>query len=131
VLSREYVLAVSVSDRERISLHAAETRLIGFDHARAGAMIAAAWKLGGAVGDAIERHHDCLSYQGAHKDVLYSVVLANRFASVMEIGFSGNRYPDKLDPSVWEFLGLTRDVFEQMEPLVNQEIDKAKIFLRV
>lgn len=131
VLAKEYVLAVSTSDRERISLHVAEQRIIGIDHAVAGAMIAAAWKLEGAVGDAIERHHDYLNYQGPHKDILYSVVLANRFASVMEIGFSGNRYPEKLDPSVWEFLGLGRDVFDEIETVVNQEIEKAKVFLRV
>jgi hypothetical protein len=57
--------------------------------------------------------------------------MANRFASVMEIGFSGNRYPDKLDPSIWEFLGLNRDVFDEIEPMVTQEIEKAKVFLRV
>jgi len=131
VLSKDYVLAVSVSDRERISLHTAEGRLIGVDHAKAGSMIAVAWKLEGAVGDAIARHHDYLSYDGQHKDVLYSVVLANRFASVMEIGFSGNRYPDKLDPAVWEHLGLGRDVFDEIEGVVNQEIEKAKVFLRI
>jgi putative nucleotidyltransferase with HDIG domain len=131
VLAKDYVMTVSASDRERISLHSAEQRIIGIDHAKAGSMIAAAWRLEGAVGDAIARHHDYLAYTGPHKDILYSVVLANRFASVMEIGFSGNRYPDKLDPSVWEFLGLSRDVFEEIEPIVNQEIEKAKVFLRI
>jgi putative nucleotidyltransferase with HDIG domain len=131
VLAKEYMLAVGESDRERVSLHTAEDHLIGLNHANAGAMIAAAWKLEGAVGDAIARHHDYLTYEGPHKEILYSVVLANRFASVMEIGFSGNRYPDKLDPSVWEFLGLNRDVFEEIEAVVNEEIEKAKVFLRV
>jgi putative nucleotidyltransferase with HDIG domain len=131
VLSKEYVLAISVSDRERISLHLSEQKMIGVDHATAGSMIAAAWRLEGPVGDAITHHHDCLSYTGPHKDLLYSVVMANRFASVMEIGFSGNRYPDKLDPSIWEFLGLNRDVFDEIEPMVTQEIEKAKVFLRV
>ncbi len=131
VLSNEYVMAIAASDRERVSLHVAEDRLIGLNHAKAGAMIASAWRLEGAVGDAVARHHDYLSYEGPFKEVLYSVVLANRFANVMEIGFSGNRYPEKLDPSVWEFLGLHREVFDEIEPIVNQEIDKAKIFLRI
>lgn len=131
VLSKEYVLAISVSDRERISLYLSEQKIIGVDHAAAGSMIAAAWRLEGPVGDAIAHHHNCLAYTGPHKDLLYSVVMANRFASVMEIGFSGNRYPDKLDPSIWEFLGLNRDVFDEIEPMVTQEIEKAKVFLRV
>jgi len=131
VLNREYVMAISVSDRERISLHRAEERMLGLDHARSGAMIAEAWRLEGAVGDAIAHHHAYLEYSGPHKDILYSVVLANRFASVMEIGFSGNRYPEKLDNVVWEALGVSRDVFDEIETVVNQEIEKAKVFLRV
>jgi putative nucleotidyltransferase with HDIG domain len=131
VFAEEYVTAVSVSDRERISLYVAEERILGVDHMLAGAMIADAWKLEGTVGDAIAHHHNYLEYSGPHKDVLFSVVLANRFASAMEIGFSGNRYPDKLDPSVWEYLGVTREIFDEIEAVVNQEIEKAKVFLRV
>jgi putative nucleotidyltransferase with HDIG domain len=131
VLSKEYVMAVSISDRERISLHRAEDRIIGMNHAAAGFMIAKAWKLEGAVGDAIAYHHSYMEYTGPHKDVVYSVVLANRFASVMEIGFSGNRYPEKIDNAVWEYLGLERDVFDEIEAVVNQEIEKAKIFLKI
>ncbi|MFQ3547101.1 MAG: HDOD domain-containing protein [Termitinemataceae bacterium] len=131
VLSREYVMAVSMSDRERISLHRAETQIIGLNHSVAGSMIAAAWKLEGAIGDAIAHHHNYLEYSGPYKDVVYCVVLANRFASMMEIGFSGNRYPEKVDPQVWEFLGLDRSVYDEIESVVNQEIEKAKIFLKV
>lgn len=131
VLSKDYVMAISTSDRERLSLHRAEERMLGLDHAQSGAMIAAAWKLEGAVGDAITHHHDYVEYQGPHKDVLFSVVLANRFAAVMEIGFSGNRYPEKLDAAVWEYLGVDRSIFEEIETSVNQEIEKAKVFLRV
>lgn len=131
VLSKEYVMAVSISDRERISLHRAEEKIIGINHAAAGFMIAKAWRLEGAVGDAIAYHHNYLEYTGSHKDVLYSVVLANRFASSMEIGFSGNRYPEKISSVVWEYLGLERDVFDEISTVVNQEIEKAKIFLKV
>lgn len=130
VLTKEYVMAVGESDRSRISLHTAEAQVFGLDHAAAGAMIAKAWRLEGAVGETIAMHHDYLSYDGEHKDVLYSVVLANRFASIMEIGFSGNRYPDKVDPSVWTYLGLEKTIFEDIEDTVNQEIEKAKVFLR-
>lgn len=131
VMSKQYVMAVSVSDRERISLHRAEERMLGIDHALSGAMIAQAWRLEGAVGDAIAHHHAYQEYQGPYKDILYSVVLANRFASVMEIGFSGNRYPEKLDPSLWDTLGVGRDVFDEIEDAVNGEIEKAKVFLKV
>jgi putative nucleotidyltransferase with HDIG domain len=131
VLSREYVMAVSISDRERISLHRAELRVMDIDHARAGSMIAAAWRLDGPVGDAIAHHHSYMEYTGPHTDVLYCVVLANRFASAMEIGFSGNRYPEKIDPAVWERLGVDREIFDSIEAVVKTEIEKAQVFLRI
>jgi hypothetical protein len=49
----------------------------------------------------------------------------------MEIGFSGDRYPDKVDAEVWDNLGLKRTVFDEIEEIVNAEIVKAKIFLKL
>lgn len=131
VLSQEYVQAIADSDRRQVSLHHAETQALGIDHAAAGTMIVKAWKLGGAIGDAVAWHHNYMAYEGDHKDVVFIVALANRFASVMEIGFSGNRYPEKLDPSIWAYLGVERDIVVEIADEVNCEIEKAKIFLRL
>jgi putative nucleotidyltransferase with HDIG domain len=131
VLEREYVVTVGFSDRERIPLRKAEDMNLGINHCSSGALIAAAWKLKGAVGDVIRCHHDCLAYDGEHRDVLFSVAAANWFANIMEIGFSGDRYPDKLEQPVWDALGINRDFFAEIEDLVNQEIEKAQVFLSV
>ncbi|MDR1287918.1 MAG: HDOD domain-containing protein [Treponema sp.] len=131
VLSKEYMLTVSAADRERISLYRAEEKNLGISHAAAGAMIVKAWKLEGPVGEAIAYHHAPLDYPGGHRDVLFSIAAANRFASVMEIGFSGDRYPEKTDNSIWETLGVRKTVFDEMEKNINGEIEKAKIFLRL
>lgn len=131
VLSQEYVQAIADSDRRQVSLHHAETQALGIDHAAAGTMIVKAWKLGGAIGDAVAWHHNYMAYEGDHKDVVFIVALANRFASVMEIGFSGNRYPEKLDPSIWAYLGVERDIVVEIADEVNREIEKAKIFLQL
>jgi putative nucleotidyltransferase with HDIG domain len=131
VLSKEYMLTVSAADRERISLFRAEDKTLGINHTNAGAMIVKAWRLEGAVGEAIIHHHNYVEYSGPYTDVLSSIVAANRFASIMEIGFSGDRYPEKADPLIWETLDVTKDVFEKIETTVNEEIEKAKIFLRL
>jgi putative nucleotidyltransferase with HDIG domain len=131
VLSREYMLTVSAADRERISLFRAEDKILGMNHNAAGAMIVKAWRLEGAVGEVIIHHHNYDEYSGLHKDVLFSIAAANRFASIMEIGFSGDRYPEKTNPLIWESLGVDRNVFEGLETRVNEEIEKAKIFLRL
>jgi putative nucleotidyltransferase with HDIG domain len=131
VLAKEYMLTVSTADRERLSLFRAEEKTLGMNHNAAGAMIVKAWRLEGAVGEAITHHHNYIEYSGPHADVLLSIVVANRFASIMEIGFSGDRYPEKIDNLVWETLGISRDVFDRIEATVNEEIEKAKIFLRL
>jgi tRNA A37 threonylcarbamoyladenosine dehydratase len=47
----------------------------------------------------------------------------------MEIGFSGDRYPEKTDPVVWQILGVDKTIFDPLEQTVHEEIEKAKIFL--
>jgi putative nucleotidyltransferase with HDIG domain len=131
VLSKEYMLTISTADRERISLFEAEEQTLGINHCITGAMIVKAWKLEGPVGDSIVNHHSCADYTGDYRDILFSVAAANRFASMMEIGFSGNRYPDKSGNIIIETLGIGKDVFEDMEQKVNEEIEKAKIFLKL
>ncbi|MCL1813256.1 MAG: HDOD domain-containing protein, partial [Treponema sp.] len=53
VLGNDYMLTISSSDRDKLSLVRSEDRGLGINHCSAGAMIVKAWKLEGAVGDAI------------------------------------------------------------------------------
>jgi len=131
VLSNEYMLTVSSSDRENLSLIRAEDRNLGINHGIAGNMIVKAWKLEGAVGDVIMYHHNHTDYEDAHKELLYTIILANRFAIQMEIGFSGDRHPEKPGPSVWEALNISPEIFEEIAPIVTSEIEKAEVFLKL
>ena len=131
MLSNEYMLTISSGDKERKSLFRAEESTLGLNHCTAGAMIKAAWKLDGAVGDTIVHHHNYEEYQEEHKDVLYSIVAANWFISFSEIGFSGDRHPEKLKPRIWETLGISMEIFDEIEKVANAEIEKAEIFLKI
>ncbi|MDR1904868.1 MAG: HDOD domain-containing protein [Treponema sp.] len=131
VITSDYLLTIAKADRERIPLVRAEEQNLKLNHCQAGALIVKAWKLEGTVGDTIIYHHNLASYTGPYRDILYSIALANRFASLMEIGFSGDRYPDKLDAAIWDSLGLNRNIFEEIEETVNGEIEKAEVFLKL
>jgi putative nucleotidyltransferase with HDIG domain len=131
VMEQKYVIAIGFSDHERLPLIQAEDRKLGINHCSAGAMIARAWKLEGTIGDVITHHHDCESYEGEHKDVLFSVAAANWFANTMEIGFSGDRFPNRLEQQVWDYLGIDRDTLTALDSQVNQEIERAQIFLHL
>jgi len=131
VLSNQYMVTVSNADRERKPLTLAEENVFGINHCVAGEIIANAWKLDGAIGDAIKYHHSYEEYTGNNKDILYSVAAANRFATLSVIGFSGERHPAPLPNMIWETLKVSRDVFDEIEDKVNAEIEKAEIFLKI
>lgn len=131
VLSKEYVLTVSAADRDRIPLYRAEENTLGLDHCAAGTAIVRAWKLEGAIADSIVYHHHYAEYSGNHRDILYSIIAADRFASLGSIGFSGDRHPEKIDKIIWEILGINQDFFHEIEDTVRGEIEKAKIFLKL
>jgi HD-like signal output (HDOD) protein len=122
VLSKQYMVTVSNADRERTPLALAEENAFGMNHCEAGEMIASAWKLDGAIGDAIKYHHSYKEYSGDNKDILFSVAAANRFASLSDIGFSGDCHPSPLPNFIWEALKVSRDVFDEIEEKVNVEI---------
>ena len=131
VLQKDYLLTIGEADRNRKPLFQVEESTMGLNHCTAGAMISEAWKLEGAVGDVIIHHHNCEEYTGDNKDILFSIVAANRFATLSEIGFSGDRYPGSVPSSVWEALNVTSEVFDEIEENVFREIEKAAVFLKI
>jgi putative nucleotidyltransferase with HDIG domain len=131
VLHNEYTLVLNRADLDRTSLSLAEERILGLDHCSVGAGIVKTWKLEGAMGDAIIYHHNPVDYSGSYQDILYSVIAANHFTCLENIGFSGNRYPEQIEKSLWEALGVDQDFFYEIENSVRNEIEKAKIFLKI
>lgn len=130
VFPQDFVTAMSVSDRERIPLFQAEEKVLEINHCISGEEIVSAWKLNGSVGESIQKHHAYIDYDGPHKDILFSVVAANWFANMMEIGFSGERYLEKIPSAIWNYLNIDKYFFDGIEESVTQEIEKAKIFLK-
>jgi HD-like signal output (HDOD) protein len=130
-LADDYIRTMSLADMERISLAASERRVLGIDHCEAGGVVAENWKLTGAIADTVRWHHDLENYSGDYADVLRTVAVADFFANREGIGFSGNRYPDKISPDTFGLLGIEKSLLEDLEEPVNAEIEKAKIFLKL
>jgi HD-like signal output (HDOD) protein len=130
-LAEEYVRAMSTADRERISIVNAERQVLGIDHCEAGGVVSDNWKLTGAIADTVRWHHDLEAYSGENGDVLRTIAVADFFANREGIGFSGNRYPDKISPEVFSLLDIEKSLLEELEEPVNAEIEKAKVFLRM
>jgi len=131
-LTEDYVQVMSLSDRELLPLYQAEAQIFSMSHGEVGGMVVENWKLGEEIQDAVRYHHTVLSYKGEYKDLLYTVAMANYFANVTEIGFAGDRYPEKLSTEITDYLQMSIAYLEdEMEVRVNAEIEKARIFLQV
>jgi HD-like signal output (HDOD) protein len=130
-LSTEYVTALALTDKERLPLYILEERTMDVNHCEVGRLIIKNWNLGQAMEDVVFFHHFVEQYPGPNREVLLTVVAANFFANTNQLGFSGDRYPDKLPPSVFEELGISWDDLEEIEEKATVEIEKAKVFLSV
>jgi putative nucleotidyltransferase with HDIG domain len=131
IFRADYVLAVITSDREYKSLPAAEENILGMSHCTAGAMTAGAWKLEMPVVDVIIHHHDACGYTGENKKILYTVAIANYCSSFYDMGFAGNKNPEKPEPEIWEDSGISENVIEELKEPVLKEIKKAQKFLNI
>lgn len=127
----EYLQALQTSSEQRVALVQAEALALDFTHADAGSLIINAWKLTDDIKDVVAFHHRPLEYLGDHKDLVYTVLVADYFTNIMEIGFSGNRFPSRPPTEVYRALNLTWAQVEALEPQVRQEIERAKVFLKL
>lgn len=126
-----YLTALQTSSDQRIPLVRAETLALEFTHSDAGRLIIEAWKLSDDIKDVVSYHHSPLEYQGPYTDLVFTVLVADYFANVMEIGFSGNRFPSSPPAEVYRALGISWAQVEDLEPVVRQEIERAKVFLKL
>lgn len=130
-LSEAYVKAMSAADREKITLIQAEKNVIGIHHCEVGKIILQRWRLNQEIQDALSFHHAPLSYEGPHTRIVYAVTAANFFANVFEIGFAGDRYSQKVPAEVFDEIGVSMEWFEGVEQQIQDEIEKARIFLKI
>jgi putative nucleotidyltransferase with HDIG domain len=131
VLSSEYMNTITSADRDNSALHIIENEKIGTNHTVIGKLIAAAWKLDNPVADVIACHHNTEEYNGDFVHILYTVAVSNYFSVLNDIGFAGNRKPVKPEKKIWDFLKIKEDIYEEFIGNVNEEINKAKIFLQI
>jgi len=130
VLAADYMQMVTTADRERKPLYLVENGIADFDHCRAGEMIAHLWKLDDSIKDVILHHHKPCDYSGCSSNIVNTIAAANYFSLVYEVGFAGDRKPEKPDQKVWDSLGVDEDFFLEIMENLYKEIEKARVFLQ-
>jgi HD-like signal output (HDOD) protein len=130
-LPQEYIVATATSDRNRESLNKTESAIFSFDHQEIGGEVAAHWKIEGGIRDAIVFHHLSSEYTGEHRKLVFAVAVADYMSLYLERGFAGNRYPEEPSDSVYKELGISFNEIEEFSGEIRNEIEKARIFLKL
>jgi HD-like signal output (HDOD) protein len=131
VLSEEYLEAMAMADRQRMPLTEAERRVFGFDNTFVGVKIGELWKLGNAILDTIKFQSRPDEYTGQYQDIVNTNHVAIYFVTIAEIGFSGDRHPARANDQALAAIGLEESYLDEIESEVQQEIEKAEVFLRL
>jgi HD-like signal output (HDOD) protein len=130
--AEEYRQTLELAALEQGPLSKAEEMLLGFDHARVGKMIADKWQLNLGLTELLRFHHTPENASPNNRQLVGVVALANTYANLFDIGSAGDRYPDmsRLNELLAE-VGLKWLDLSNLHPQVQQEIEKAQIFLQV
>ncbi len=101
-MHNEFNQALLQSREGDISLHEAESQVIGVDHAIAGALLAEKWQFPKALVDCIRNHH---AEDGDGCGIWASVYAANQICNKWFLGDSGDHCVEALPASVCQLLG--------------------------
>jgi putative nucleotidyltransferase with HDIG domain len=107
-----------------------EREMLGLTHAEIGAIIVRRWNLPENLQAVVKSHHN--PAQGADFYQITGVVhCADIFTRAMEIGNGGDDKMPLIAGHVWEDLGLGNLALESLLEGINEEFDKATIFMQI
>lgn len=129
--SHDYIVILASAERDNTPLFQAESQEIGMNHAQVGDLILKTWNLDESIQDVILHHHKPQGYKGSHMELLHTVVLANYFVNISDIGSSGDCFPEAPPKDLYENLNISINMLKRMEDDVNLEIERASIFLKI
>jgi len=128
----EYIEVLHKATEEQRSLVDIEHEILGVDHQEIGRLIAEKWKLNEAMTGAIAFHHDVEAAPEEQRVLAAYVGLANIYTNILEFGYAGDPFPDmSAVPMMLELTGLEWGMFSEIAESVDEEIQKAQIFLQI
>jgi putative nucleotidyltransferase with HDIG domain len=128
----EYVQALESAKPGQCTLRQAENMVFGIDHCVVGRMIAGKWRLSEAMNDSLGCHHNPDEAEEETRQLVEIVALANAYANTFAIGSSGDPFPEKpMVTSLIERVGVSWSTLSDLRETVLEEIEQAKIFLRI
>ncbi|HPB83827.1 MAG TPA: HDOD domain-containing protein [Spirochaetota bacterium] len=120
---------LEISSRKNIQITEIEKSVLGLSHEEIGIAIGKKWKFETGLLYAVGRHHQPVLQGSA---ALFSMVVgvADTFVKILKVGFSGNYRITPIDAEVWKVLELEEEAVFVALSDINNEIDKARLFLK-
>jgi HD-like signal output (HDOD) protein len=106
-----------------------EAELHGLNHCRIGKMLGERWGLSSDLVEVLE-HYRNPPPELEHKELVLTVYLAYTICTNNEVGLVVDDIPIDVDPVVYEALGLSPEIEEEVMAVMEDEIRKATEFLR-
>jgi HD-like signal output (HDOD) protein len=128
----EYIQALAIARQEQRPLVEVEREFFGIDHQEVGALIGEKWMLKGFLASGISCHH-AVDLAGDDDRARVAIIsLANMYVNIQDIGYAGDPFPEHENTErLLELTGLDWSDLAAISETVENEIDKAQIFLQV
>jgi HD-like signal output (HDOD) protein len=128
-IPKEYEQVLELLKKKNCMLKEAEVEILGFDHCKAGQILAEKWKLPSNLQDVILFHHDGTKDNQKIK-LIAAVHAADIFVEALELGESGNMIIPQPNLDVWEILKLPKGFFTSIKKKLIEDYNQTvKIML--
>ena len=125
----QFLAALKVSQEELIPLSAAETRVLGVDHAQAGAWLGQRWNLSEQLIEVIRWHHNPEKATAEHRELVTICSLADREVNRNRLGNSGNAFEQIHQKEFDQEFKLDKDTLFRVMNLVEEESAKSNLLM--
>ena len=116
----EFIQAVNAAKEKNISLLQAENETMGADHVSIGSWLGMRWNLSPELLQIIRWHHDPLSADVEHREMVMLCHSANYICNLEKIGDGGDTVAPVFHHETWTQLGLSvRDISEIVDKVVE------------
>lgn len=128
----EYIKVLELSKAVNMPLCQAENKVFGIDHCVVGGMIADKWKLSKPLNDSLSYHHNPTEADEGSSRLTNMVALGDVYSNIMETGNSDDTAPDEpVLNNLLEEVGVSWASISGIYETINEEIEKAKVFLQI
>lgn len=123
-ISDQMCEVIETSVNEKMILHEAEKKIIGFNHAEMGGFLMEAWNLPVTFQTAITFSHNPSATTPESFTETAILHVADLISHSMEHGSSGERYVPPLDEEAWEKIGLPSSILASIVYQLDKHLDE-------